>query len=232
MTENATKTRVQIQIPPEVLGGQFGQIVLVNRSIIGWSDGTISAYLFLRHEKGEKKIMQLLVNSSPLWGGKEMKSELDAWNDNEVASPLTVRSVRGLPITKMLAESKRISQASQDAVDQFGFIPAFSFSQKNGLVLGFKSMADFASTVDQVSAAVQYVNAINAGAANPVRILADNQFDGDLQQARNKLSAARRNGFLTRGEKGSGRIQGELTPKAIELLDDLKDIAEMQGGAV
>jgi len=224
MADDATPTRGQIEIAHDVFDDEVREIRVGNRSLVGWTDENICAYLYLLHEDGEDKIMQLTVNSGPLMNVKQLRSELKLWKEPDGGSPLTVRSVRGIPIKKILAMSKRRGTTSDDIIDALGFIPSFAITRSNGEVLGFKSSAELASTLDQLLASFQYVGAINIGAPNPVRVLADEQFNGDLRKARNQLSAARRNGLLTRGEKGSGRVQGELTPKALNLLEVMREL--------
>lgn len=224
MMDDATPTRGQIESAHDVFNDEVRKIRVGNRSLVGWTDENICAYLYLLHEDGEDKIMQLTVNSGPLMTVNQLRSEFKLWKEPDGAAPLTVRSVRGIPIKKILAESKLSETASDDIIDALGFIPSFAITRGNGEVLGFKSSAELASTLDQLIASFQYVGAINMGAANPVRVLADEQFNGDLRKARNQLSAARRNGLLTRGEKGSGRVQGELTPKALNLLEVMREL--------
>jgi len=227
MKINATTTHASNEKSEDILSGPFIRLRLGLKSIVGWSDGSISVYLFVSHDGGEEKLMQLVVNSSPLWDADEVIKVLSEWDEHPNHNkPLTVRAIRGIPVTKMLAESRRVQQAQENEVDLLGFIPEISISMGDGAVLGFSSLADFAASIEQLTTAIGYTAAIGNGAINPVRVVADSQFDGDLQKARNLLSTARRNNFLTRGEKGSGRLQGQLTPKANDFIKALKDLKE------
>jgi hypothetical protein len=227
MEIKATRTRARKETFDEILAGQLIAFRHGANAIIGWSDGSMSVYLFVNQEDGEQRLMQFVVNSDPLWDGEKAMSALSEWEGNSTRQkPLTVRGIRGIPVTKILAEARRIQQIEEKEEDVFKILPKISISNRDGVALGFSSLADFASSFEQLTTAIGYTAAISRGAVNPVRVVADSQFDGDIQKARNRLSAARRNDFLTRGEKGSGRQQGQLTPKANEFIKAIRNLKQ------
>ena len=91
----------------------------------------------------------------------------------------------------------------------------------DGTRFGFKTIAQIANAVQQVSAALLFKRAIAEGRSDPAIAVAEGMYEGDLRQAKNLIVSARRNGYLTSGQKVSGRLQGQLTPAGRALIDSL-----------
>jgi len=211
-----------IDVREEDLSGPFARIIFGNKGLVAWSDTKISAYLFLSIVDGLEIPLQLQVNTAPPLDRTALFEMFQSWEPSATDKPLTVRAIRGVPVAKMLAESRRIDEATSKDREEFGFNPVRSFHFEDGRKLGFKSNAAFIAAVEQASAAVAYQLAIQQGVATPTKEVAKVLCDGDARKARNLITAARRNGYLTKGDKDSGRSYSHASKQAFDLIDAIQ----------
>jgi hypothetical protein len=215
-------------LEPEELEGAFARYQNVDKVLLGWSDGSLTALIYALLSEGNEIPLQVAVTTAPFPDGTALSKMLDAWQPPSEAVPLTVRAMRGVPVGKMLAESRRITRENFKESELFGFVPTISFSSEDGTRIGFKNLTQFANAVRQVRAAVLYEYAVTEGRSDPAILVAERMCEGDVRKAKNLIVAARRNGYLTSGQKASGRVQGQLTPEGKHLIDLLLKEAEYE----
>ena len=210
------------EVPEKDLAGPFARMKDGNKGLVAWSDTKISAYLFLSIVDGLEIPLQLQVNTAPLLTHKALFAMFKSWEPSATDKPLTVRAIRGVPVAKMLAESRRIDDATSKDSEEFGFNPVRSFHFEDGRKLGFKSNSAFFAAIDQAYSAVIYDLALQQGIATPMKEVAKVLCDGDARRARNLITAARRNGYLSKGDKDSGRSSSHASKQAFNLIDAIQ----------
>jgi len=216
-------------VPEGDLAGSFVRTIYGNKGLVAWSDEKISAYLYVSIVDGIEIPLQLQVNTAPLLDRKALLPMVQSWEPSATDKPLTVRAIRGVPVAKMLAESRRIDEATSKDTEVFGFNPVISFHFEDGQKLGFKSPTAFVAAVSQAGAAVTYHTAILRGITTPTKEVARVMCNGDARKARNLINAARRNGYLTKGDKEFGRSSSHATEQALQLVQELSSLAEAKG---
>lgn len=212
------------------LHGKFVRDAMGDKTVFGWTDDAVCAYIFLEVRDGLECATQVtLTTDVPDFADKQLMFKtlmglLEAWSPTGQAKELTARTVRGVPLASIVSASRGIRASTDRDSEIFGFDPKISIHFEDGRKLGYKSAAAYSSAVEQAFAAVLYDSAVSQGDAKPVQFVAERLCEGDSTRARNLVTRARRSGLLTRGNREAGKSTSTASEDARALFDHVMNL--------
>ena len=156
--------------------------------------------------------------------GKDMmqnqKEMLTDWQPDS-SPPISTTHLRGFNLGRLQRQWSRERTGKKHKSDLSHLV--YNVENKDKLEtagFSFRRSQDLLATVDRVRASLRYEELVDDGDPNPVQSIAEEFFKGEATRARNVISAARREGLLSKATPG--RPGGHATNKCREIAASMR----------